>query len=298
MYDRLHDAHRLIADVVSFKGPHINHLTPRTLDIDGVQRADAGIWHCAEGESSKVRRRRTCAILLRQTSFKALEEAGLFQGRRRRLADRNAYRPLRGDRKPWHRPDAEGPRALRHAALRIRASRSARPPTDRTQAHTRRRSSMLSRPFRTTGPTFATQGLGYFRYCADGKGPERSNGVNPTPASSTVWSRTASSASIPIVYEDFLPVSAAGIFQSNLGDEADAGVHAQAPTSSASSATSARPVLNEFDHYAGIEGAIDRRMPQLSACEHRRPSGRVNAGILRRLAVDWKFQQNRKGSLT
>ena len=29
-YRELHDAHRLIADVVSFKGPHINHLTPRT----------------------------------------------------------------------------------------------------------------------------------------------------------------------------------------------------------------------------------------------------------------------------
>ncbi|MBV2185725.1 MAG: VOC family protein, partial [Rhizobium sp.] len=37
MYARLHAAHRLIADVVSFKGPHINHLTPRTLDIDLVQ---------------------------------------------------------------------------------------------------------------------------------------------------------------------------------------------------------------------------------------------------------------------
>ena len=37
LYQRLHDAHRLIADVVCFKGPHINHLTPRTLDIDAVQ---------------------------------------------------------------------------------------------------------------------------------------------------------------------------------------------------------------------------------------------------------------------
>ena len=38
-YDRLHGQHRLIADVVAFKGPHINHLTPRTLDIDEVQAA-------------------------------------------------------------------------------------------------------------------------------------------------------------------------------------------------------------------------------------------------------------------
>src|SRR5699024_9602202 len=36
-YHRLHQAHRLIADVVCFKGPHINHLTPRTLDIDTAQ---------------------------------------------------------------------------------------------------------------------------------------------------------------------------------------------------------------------------------------------------------------------
>lgn len=40
-YQQLHDQHRLIADVVAFKGPHINHLTPRTLNIDVVQTAMA-----------------------------------------------------------------------------------------------------------------------------------------------------------------------------------------------------------------------------------------------------------------
>ncbi|MCT7656216.1 VOC family protein [Oceanimonas sp. NS1] len=37
-YQALQDSHRLIADVVCFHGPHINHLTPRTLDIDAVQQ--------------------------------------------------------------------------------------------------------------------------------------------------------------------------------------------------------------------------------------------------------------------
>lgn len=37
LYDKLHNQHRLIADIVGFRGPHINHLTPRTLDIDKVQ---------------------------------------------------------------------------------------------------------------------------------------------------------------------------------------------------------------------------------------------------------------------
>ncbi|RML42707.1 hypothetical protein APX70_07191, partial [Pseudomonas syringae pv. maculicola] len=36
-YRQLNAQHRLIADVVAFRGPHINHLTPRTLDIDAVQ---------------------------------------------------------------------------------------------------------------------------------------------------------------------------------------------------------------------------------------------------------------------
>jgi uncharacterized glyoxalase superfamily metalloenzyme YdcJ len=36
LYQRLLAQHGLIADVVGFEGPHINHLTPRTLDIDTV----------------------------------------------------------------------------------------------------------------------------------------------------------------------------------------------------------------------------------------------------------------------
>ena len=76
-YRRLHDAHRLIADVVSFRGPHINHLTPRTLDIDAAQRLmpERGIAPKAVIEGPP---RRACPILLRQTSFKALEEAVAF----------------------------------------------------------------------------------------------------------------------------------------------------------------------------------------------------------------------------
>jgi uncharacterized glyoxalase superfamily metalloenzyme YdcJ len=36
-YEELSSAHSLVADIVAFRGPHINHLTPRTLDIDAVQ---------------------------------------------------------------------------------------------------------------------------------------------------------------------------------------------------------------------------------------------------------------------
>ena len=77
-YNRLNYAHHLIADVVSFRGPHINHLTPRTLDIDAAQAQmpKRGITAKAVIEGPP---RRSCAILLRQTSFKALEETVAFK---------------------------------------------------------------------------------------------------------------------------------------------------------------------------------------------------------------------------
>lgn len=78
MYKRLHDAHRLIADVVSFKGPHINHLTPRTLDIDKVQ-ALMPAYAIAPKAVVEGPPTRECPILLRQTSFKALEEPVSFK---------------------------------------------------------------------------------------------------------------------------------------------------------------------------------------------------------------------------
>lgn len=40
-YHRLHAANPLVADIVGFQGPHINHLTPRVLDIDRAQEGMA-----------------------------------------------------------------------------------------------------------------------------------------------------------------------------------------------------------------------------------------------------------------
>src|SRR6201999_2828580 len=76
-YARMRAAHPLVADVVCFHGPHINHLTPRTLDIDAAQAAMR-----AQGMKPKAviegPPRRACPILLRQTSFTALQEIVRF----------------------------------------------------------------------------------------------------------------------------------------------------------------------------------------------------------------------------
>ena len=77
-YRQLHDQHRLIADVVAFKGPHINHLTPRTLDIDRVQQAmpGRGITPKAviEGPPRRLR-----AILLRQNQLQGVGRTRRFR---------------------------------------------------------------------------------------------------------------------------------------------------------------------------------------------------------------------------
>lgn len=68
-----------MADVVCFRGPHLNHLTPRILDIDAAQvempRRGVDAKSLIEGPP-----RRHHPILLRQTSFKALDESIVFAG--------------------------------------------------------------------------------------------------------------------------------------------------------------------------------------------------------------------------
>ena len=82
-YQRFLNTHRLVADIVCFRGPHINHLTPRTLNIDRVeQQMSAQQMHPKAIIEGPPQRRHP--ILLRQTSFKALDESILFvdqQGR-------------------------------------------------------------------------------------------------------------------------------------------------------------------------------------------------------------------------
>jgi len=248
MYKRLHDAHRLIADVVSFKGPHINHLTPRTLDIDKVQARmpDHGIAPKAIVEGPPTRK---CAVLLRQTSFKALDEAVSFQDRdgtwqagshtarfgeieQRGIAltpkGRALYDTLLNETRARVTPAADGSNAaVYEAAL-----------------------ADVFRAFPDDWNEIRKAGLGYFSYSLTGKACAATG--------RKLDLETAISEGLiqfdPLVYEDFLPISAAGIFQSNLGDDA-----AQAFVASPNQVLFERElgatVLDEFAHYAGIERA-------------------------------------------
>ncbi|MCQ1774344.1 VOC family protein [Neorhizobium galegae] len=248
MYRRLHDAHRLIADVVSFKGPHINHLTPRTLDIDKVQsRMPAfGIAPKAVVEGPPTRK---CPILLRQTSFKALEEpvafrdgdggwqAGTHTARFGEIEQRGValtpkgralYDKLLDDTRRLVRPAADGSNVDAYKAALAGVFKS----------------------FPDDWATIRSRRLGYFSYSLTEKSV---NGVSSI-SDPEVLIAEGYICFDPIVYEDFLPVSAAGIFQSNLGDGAQQEFTAS-PNQKRFEVELGAEVLNEFDHYAGIEKA-------------------------------------------
>ena len=248
LYDRLHAAHRLIADVVSFKGPHINHLTPRTLDIDAVQeempRRGIAPKAVIEGPPS-----RACPILLRQTSFKAIEErvsfpdagGGLSSGshtaRFGEIEQRGVALTPRG-------------RAL-YDRLLNEARASVLPAADGSNAQAYRAALQESfAAFPDDWNAIRKAGLGYFLYSIV-PGADLSKHAG---AGIEALVEAGAVRFDPIVYEDFLPVSAAGIFQSNLGDAAVQDF-AASPNQKLFETALGAAVLNEFDHYAGIERA-------------------------------------------
>lgn len=211
-YQQLHDAHRLIADVVAFKGPHINHLTPRTLDIDAVQAQmpSKGITPKAVIEGPPPRRH---PILLRQTSFKALQEqvaftdqsggaSGSHTARFGEIEQRGAALTAKG-------------RALYDRLLSAsREALASFPGEGNAVAYMDLLSEQFSE-FPDDLQQMREQGLAFFRYFATGHAAGGETSLAGLIKVGAIRYEV-------LVYEDFLPVSAAGIFQSNLGDGAQA----------------------------------------------------------------------------
>lgn len=203
-YDKLHKAHRLIADVVCFKGPHINHLTPRTLDIDVAQ---AGMP--AHGMDAKDvvegPPRRACPILLRQTSFKALQERVLFPG----SDDQGTHTARFGEIEQRGVALTRKGRALYDSLLaNVRSMGNA----GSASANYQDRLESSFAAFPDSHDAMRQQGLAFYRYVLQQPVGDASAHIETLIADGVVRAE-------PIVYEDFLPVSAAGIFQSNLGGE-------------------------------------------------------------------------------
>lgn len=179
-YDELSRVSAVAADIAGVSSTHINHLTPRVLDIDDLYRrmTERGIT-MIDGIQGPPRWDGP-AVLLRQTSFRALAEPRRFRNDDGTVVEATL-------RVRFGEVEARGvaltPKGReRYDVAMIRLPGNPDPAT------------VWAEYFPATDDEMAAQGLAYYR------------GGDPSK---------------PVVYEDFLPASAAGIFRSNLDRDAE-----------------------------------------------------------------------------
>lgn len=256
-YERLNRVHRLVADVVSFKGPHINHLTPRTLDIDSAQAEmlQQGLKAKAVIEGPP---RRHIDILLRQTSFQALSEPIRFLPDGERVATIGSHTARFGE------IEQRGAALTRKGrALYDRLLADARGEAGATGPDYAERLESAFAAFPDDADTLRKERLAYFYYEAvPGAEWPAEKDVGEIDIDRYVDAGQVSAR--PIIYEDFLPVSAAGIFQSNLGGT-ERGAYEGNSSQEVFETALGVSVLDPFELYHKIEVASRDAVLQLVA---------------------------------
>lgn len=163
-YDHLEAISSVAADIGGVASTHINHLTPRVLDIDDLYRrmTDRGIAMIDRIQGPPLTDKP--AVLLRQTSFRALAEPRTFR-------------------------EADG--SLVRGELRVRFGE-----------------------VEARGVALTPEGRALYDERGIDAFPDTEQGLYD--AGLAYYTRDPEGRLQPIVYEDFLPKSAAGIFASNL----------------------------------------------------------------------------------
>lgn len=213
-YKKLESISAVAADIGGISSTHINHLTPRVLDIDELYNRMQERGICMIDEIQGPPRWDGPDVLLRQTSFRALGENRVF-----RYADGTTNE---GElRVRFGEVEARGialtteGRDLYDRMVAEADSRLANSKEASTRASVA--AEVWAEELPGTEKELAVRGLAFFTFSVD-----KSVLANTTIAQ-TVSLTELITAGIaiphPIVYEDFLPRSAAGIFQSNLTEE-------------------------------------------------------------------------------
>jgi uncharacterized glyoxalase superfamily metalloenzyme YdcJ len=180
-YDELSQVSAVAADIAGVCSTHINHLTPRVLDIDELYRRMTARGVTMIDAIQGPPRWDGPAVLLRQTSFRALAEPRRFRNEAGTVVD-GTLRVRFGEVEA--RGVALTPKGREHYDAAMAGLPGNPDPATVWGQH-----------FPATDDEMAAQGLAYYR------------GGDPSK---------------PVVYEDFLPASAAGIFRSNLDRDTEA----------------------------------------------------------------------------
>lgn len=243
-YRELEEVSAVAADIGGVSSTHINHLTPRVLDIDDLynRMEELGVTMIDEVQGPPAWQGPD--VLLRQTSFRALSEERVF-----RFED--------GTVGPGSLQVRFGEVEQRGIAL----TPAGRELYDHMVAETDRRlhngggvrtdvaRGVWEENLPDTEAGLLDRGLAYFTFEVSPTGKP-----SPELAASCALSELLADGTVtatPVVYEDFLPRSAAGIFQSNLTgagtkDSAQAGTEYDLDKLSE---IIGRPIADPFDLY-------------------------------------------------
>ncbi len=209
-YEALEAISSVAADIGGVSSTHINHLTPRVLDIDELYARMGALGIEMIDSIQGPPRWDGPDLLLRQTSFRALAEPRLFR-------DRDGSTATGDLRVRFGEVEARGIALTLAGRNHYDAMLGA---VDELTASGRPRREAALEVWQEQCPAnereLFARDLGFFNVAVGERAPDAST---PTPTDVLGLVDGGWLAIEPIVYEDFLPRSAAGIFASNLSGE-------------------------------------------------------------------------------
>lgn len=209
-YAELERVSAVAADIGGVRSTHVNHLTPRVLDIDDLYARMTARGTTMIDAIQGPPRWAGPDVLLRQTSFRALAEPRRFRADDGSTTD--------GDlRVRFGEVEARGIALTPAGRARYDAASTALETTAYACAADRSAAApaVWGRFFPDAEEALLAHGLGVFTVTAH---PDRARDGRPPQGGIADLVADGWLLADPVVYEDFLPRSAAGIFQSNLTD--------------------------------------------------------------------------------
>lgn len=272
-YDELAVVSAVAADIGGVSSTHINHLTPRVLDIDAAYRRMAGRGVEMIDAIQGPPRWDGPDVLLRQTSFRALAEP-------RRFREHDGSVLAGSLRVRFGEVEARGI-ALTPAGrdrydtmlAAVDTRLSDLPAVDSAAARQEVAAAVWQEQLPNTELGLLRDELAFFTFAPGRPVPaaaspddpavarERRGPATPDHRRLTALVRAGALVATPLVYEDFLPRSAAGIFQSNLTDHGTKHAASSGPNRDAGwlSDVMSTPVADPSVLYAAQQQASLRR---------------------------------------
>lgn len=210
-YEELETVSSVASDIGGVTSTHINHLTPRVLDIDDLYQRmqERGITMIDDIQGPP--RWEGPDVLLRQTSFRALAEPRSFLEADGSITS-SALRVRFGEVEARGIALTPTGRAVYDRAMAAVDQALAGVPRVDAPA---KAAEIWAQHFPDNEKQMAIDGTGFFTFEVNPGHP--TDREVPTELADLI--RDGWVVPLPIVYEDFLPRSAAGIFQSNLSSE-------------------------------------------------------------------------------